>query len=84
MPYFASVATEDNLERVERLLAFAEGEGRTLLELAVAWLLAQPEVVSVICGATSPTQVAANAAAAGWVLDADQLEQIQRCLDLSA
>jgi aryl-alcohol dehydrogenase-like predicted oxidoreductase len=83
MPYFAAVASDDNLDRVERLLAFAEREGHTLLELAVAWLLVQPDVVSVIGGATSPTQVAANAAAAGWALRPEQLDQIEQLLDPS-
>ena len=82
MSYFAGIATDDNMERVERLLAFAEGEGHTLLELAVAWLAAQPSVVSVICGATSPEQVRANATAASWELTPDQLAAVDACLTL--
>ena len=42
--------------------AFAEARGHTLLELAISWLLSRPAVASVIAGATSPEQVAANAA----------------------
>ena len=78
MPYFASVATDDNLDRVERLQLFADKRGHTVLELAVAWLLSQDGVASVICGATTPDQVAANAAAAGWALDAADLAEIDR------
>ncbi len=49
--------------------------GRTLLELAFAWLLARPVVACVIAGATKPEQVAANAAAGGLILtDADMAE----------
>lgn len=73
MAYFANVATEENYERVEALTAFAEARGHSILELAVAWLAAQDGVASVICGATSPEQVRANAAAAGWALTADDL-----------
>ncbi len=63
------------MNRVEALDAWAQGAGRTLLELAFAWLLAQPTVASVIAGATKPEQVAANAAAGGLVLtDADLVE----------
>ena len=80
MPYFASVATDENFHRVERLGAFAESRGRTLLELAVSWLLAQDGVASVICGATSPAQVAANVEAARWVLDADELAEVEQAL----
>jgi aryl-alcohol dehydrogenase-like predicted oxidoreductase len=80
MPYFASIATDENLARVERLRAFADSCGHTLLELAVAWLLAQPTVASVICGATSPAQVTTNAAASSWRLGPDELAEIDRCL----
>lgn len=83
MSYFASVATDDNMERVERLRAAAEGHGHSLLELAVAWLLAQPSVLSVICGATTAEQVAANSVAAGWTLDEGTLAEVESALDLS-
>jgi aryl-alcohol dehydrogenase-like predicted oxidoreductase len=68
----ADVLTDENLERVEGLIGWAESRGRTVLELAFSWLLARPAVASVIAGATSPGQVGSNAAAAGWELtDAD-------------
>ncbi len=82
MSYFASVATDDNMERVERLRAVAERHGHSLLELAIAWLRARDSVISVICGATSPEQVAANAAAASWTLDARVLTEVDQALDL--
>ena len=68
--------TEANLSRVEALRAFAADRGRSLLELAVSWLAARREVASVIAGATSAEQVAANAAAAGWSLSAAELAAI--------
>ncbi len=69
---FAAAATEENFDRVEAYEAFAAERGHTITELAVAWLLAQPTVASVIAGATRPEQVAANAAAATWVLTTDE------------
>ncbi|MFI6986458.1 aldo/keto reductase [Embleya sp. NPDC050154] len=64
IPRFAqAVATDDNFAIVERLTAYAENQGLTLLALALSWLAAQPEVASVLVGATRPEQVAANAAA---------------------
>lgn len=67
--------TDENLDMVERLVAFSESRGHTLLELAFSWLLSRPTVASVIAGATRPEQVHANAAAANWILsDADQSE----------
>ena len=53
MSYFASVASDENFDRIDALAKFAEARGHTLLELAVAWLAAQDGVGSVICGATT-------------------------------
>src|SRR5579885_1588523 len=47
----------ENLDKVEKLIAFAESKGHTILELAFGWLLAHGEVASVIAGATSVEQV---------------------------
>jgi len=80
MPYFGSVATPDNFDRVERLQTFADGRGFSLTELAVTWLLDHPAVGSVICGATSPDQVRANASAADCTLDPGDLQRIDAVL----
>lgn len=66
----ASILTDQNLDRVERLIAFTERHRRTLLELAFSWLLTHPAVASVIAGATTPDQVKANVDAAGWAMTA--------------
>ena len=72
---FSYLLTPENLEIVEKLIAFSETRGHTILELAFSWLLRQPSVASVIAGATSPAQVKANAAAVDWTLtDADLAE----------
>jgi aryl-alcohol dehydrogenase-like predicted oxidoreductase len=63
---------ERNFDLIDRLTAFAEGHGHSLLELAMGWLLAKPVVGSVIAGATRPDQVKANAAASGWKLTAQE------------
>jgi len=69
---------DDNLEIVERLAAVCAVHGRTLLELAFAWLLAKPCVATVIAGATSPEQVRHNAAALGWKLSTDDIAEVDR------
>lgn len=71
---------DERLDQVEGLIAFAEGRGHTVLELAFAWLLARPAVASVIAGATKPDQVRANAAAAGWTLTPADVAEIDRVL----
>ncbi len=67
-----------NWRVTEELSAFAKKRGHTLLELAFSWLLARPNVSSVIAGATSPEQVEANVKAASWKLSAEDLAEIDR------
>lgn len=71
---------EENLARVEKLIAFAEARGHTILELAFSWLLARPVVASVIAGATNPGQIHANVAAASWTLNAADMAEIDTLL----
>ncbi len=70
--------TARNLGVADALAGYAASRGRTLLDLAFAWLLARPVVASVIAGASSPAQVRANVAAADWRLSAAELEAINR------
>ena len=48
--------------------------------MAIAWLLANPLVGSVIAGATRPDQVQANASASGWDLSDEELEELDDVL----
>lgn len=74
--YVQGYMTDANYERLEKLSTWAAGRGRTLSELAEAWLLAHPEVCSVISGATNPEQVTANARAADWHLTPQEREEV--------
>jgi aryl-alcohol dehydrogenase-like predicted oxidoreductase len=65
-----------SLDQVEALVAFADSRRHTRLELAISMLLSHPQVASVIAGATSPGQIAANVAAAGWRLTQQELAEI--------
>jgi aryl-alcohol dehydrogenase-like predicted oxidoreductase len=69
-------ATRATFDRIERLEAFAQYRGHTLVELAIAELASQPGVASVIAGATSAEQVRENAAASTWQLTMDELAQL--------
>jgi aryl-alcohol dehydrogenase-like predicted oxidoreductase len=80
-PNFQQQLTERNFTLVSRLEAFARDHGHTIGELAIAWLIAHPEVCSVIAGVTSPEQVDANAAAGNWKLSADDLKAIDGILN---
>jgi aryl-alcohol dehydrogenase-like predicted oxidoreductase len=70
--------TESNWAVVERLADFCEARGRSLLELALSWLLHRPAVSSVIAGATTPAQVEANVRAANWALSREDMDEIDR------
>lgn len=76
--YQDKYVNERNWRIVDELTAFAEARGHTLLDLAFSWLLARPNVASVIAGATSPAQVEANARAAGWQLTAEDMAAVDR------
>jgi aryl-alcohol dehydrogenase-like predicted oxidoreductase len=69
---------ERNWRIVAELEAFAASRGRSMVELAVSWLLRDSAVASVIAGATTPEQVEQNVCAAGWVLPAEDLAEIDR------
>ncbi len=75
-PGFQKQLTPENLAKVERLSKFATERGHTAVQLAIAWLLAQPTVCSVIAGATRTEQVDENAAAGDWTLTAADVAEI--------
>ncbi|WP_410643114.1 aldo/keto reductase family protein [Amycolatopsis sp. lyj-346] len=71
---------EDVLKRVAELEPLAEQAGLSLAQLAVAWVLQNPNVASAIIGASRPEQVHENVKAAGQKLDADLLTAIDEVL----
>jgi aryl-alcohol dehydrogenase-like predicted oxidoreductase len=81
---YRELLTEENLDKVEALIAYAESRGHTILELAISWLLAHRVVSSVIAGATSAQQIRANVGAAGWSLGTAELEEIDALLSREA
>ena len=80
-PYVQAYMTEGNYDKLAGLEAWSAAHGHTLTELAHAWLLAHPEVSSVISGATSAAQLLANAKSADWSLTADELAEVNSLLD---
>jgi aryl-alcohol dehydrogenase-like predicted oxidoreductase len=74
------VFTPENLEAVERLIAFAESRGRTILQLGLSWLAAHQAVSSVIAGAKTPEQARANSRAVSWKLSKEDLNAIDVAL----
>lgn len=78
--YVQQYMTEANYTRIEKLTEWAEERGRSLGELAHAWLLAQPQVCSVISGLTRLDHLLQNLKAADWELSAGELKQVNELL----
>ena len=72
---------DEVLESVQRLRPVAEGLGISMAQLALAWVLREPNVASAIVGASRPEQVRDNAAASGIELDEATLQAIDAALD---
>jgi aryl-alcohol dehydrogenase-like predicted oxidoreductase len=79
--FIAGFFRDDVLEAVQRLRPIAEDAGLTMAQLALAWVLREPNVASAIIGATRPEQVHENAAASGVELSEDVLQAIDEALD---
>jgi len=72
---------DDVLTKVQELKPLADEAGLTLSQLAVAWVLQNPNVASAITGASRPEQVHENVKAAGVKLEAELLEKIDKVLE---
>jgi aryl-alcohol dehydrogenase-like predicted oxidoreductase len=72
--------TDEVLTRVQRLKPLADEAGLSLAQLAVAWVLQNPNVASAIIGASRPEQVKENVKAAGVKLSADLMRRIDDVL----
>ena len=72
---------DDVLERVQRLRPIADRAGLTMAQLAVAWVLQNPNVSAAIVGASRPDQISDNARAAGVRLEPEVLKAIDEVVD---
>ncbi|MEN3307933.1 MAG: hypothetical protein V7603_4135 [Micromonosporaceae bacterium] len=72
---------DDVLTRVQQLRPLADQAGLSMAQLAVAWVLQNPNVSSAIVGATRPEQLRDNVKASGVRLDSSLLKAIDEVLD---
>ncbi len=79
--YVKPYLTERNFEILDRLHDFTARRERTVGELAIAWLLHEPQVCSVISGATNADQISANAKASDWTLSAEEAKEVRAILE---
>jgi aryl-alcohol dehydrogenase-like predicted oxidoreductase len=76
-PYVKGLLTDANFDKLDKLRSFVDARGRTLHDLAFAWLLSNKQVASVIAGATSPEQISAHAATLEWKLSEEELKELK-------
>ncbi len=79
-PYIQKLMTDENYTAMEKLEEFAKENDHTMGELAHAWLLAEPQVSSVISGAVNVEQVLANVKAGEWKLTAEEKKAVNAIL----
>ncbi|WP_168121195.1 aldo/keto reductase family protein [Paenibacillus sp. HB172176] len=72
--------TEEKVAKVKQLAKIASELDITVGQLALSWILRQPNVSSALVGASRPQQVEENAKASGVELGGDVLEQIEQIL----
>lgn len=78
MPQSERFLNDENFAVLGRLTEFAEGRGKSVLDVAIGWLASQSQVSSVIAGATKPEQVEQNVSAGEWRLSAEELAELDR------
>lgn len=79
-PFFQEPALTQNLALVERLRPLAQAYGKTVGNLAVAWVLSHPALTCAIVGARSPQQVEQNIAGSGWTLTDKEIMNVLAAL----
>ena len=77
------VASDEQFDLLDAIERYAQERRVSVLEVAIGALLARPAVSSVIAGATKPDQVSANARAAGWTPNEDDLAALDSLLTSS-
>ncbi|MCD6248325.1 MAG: aldo/keto reductase [Hadesarchaea archaeon] len=80
-PMFQEPELSVHLKLVERLRPIAERNGRTLAQLAIAWVLRRPEVTAAIVGARHPYQIEETIVAGDWELSEEDIVAIDEMLE---
>lgn len=76
-PYFKEPQLTRNLQFVEALKPIAEKYGKSVAQLAIAWVLMNDAVTSAIVGARRPEQVDEIISGAGWKIEAEDMDKIE-------
>ena len=78
-----SAVTPERLEQIRKLNEIAKGRGQTLAEMALAWVLKDGVVTSVLIGASKPSQILDNIKAINnTAFSAEELEKINKICNI--
>ena len=72
--------SDERLSTVAAITEWAAAHGHTVLDAAMSWLTSNPQVATVISGATKVEQVRSNATAGGWAMTADERAELEALL----
>jgi len=79
-PRFQEPELSANLKLVEGLRSIAEKSGRTVGQLAIAWVLRRPEITAAIVGARRPSQIEETVASGDWEVSKEDISAIEALL----
>ena len=77
---YSDILTDANFDKLSKLEVFANERGHSVGEVAIAWLLSNPWLGSVIAGVMNIEQLSANIAAADWKLTTEDTTELDRIL----
>jgi aryl-alcohol dehydrogenase-like predicted oxidoreductase len=79
-PIFQGQEWEKNQDFLDQIRPIAEESGRTVAQLAIAWVIQRPGITSALCGAKRPEQIRETAVAMDWTLTPNQLARIDQAI----
>lgn len=79
-PIFHGQEWEKNQDFVDKIRPIAAESGKTVGQLAVAWVIQRPGITAALCGAKRPEQIRETAVAMDWTLTEDQLARIDQAI----
>lgn len=74
---FTGEGYENNIDKVDRLKALAEADGKTCGQMAINWVTRQPGLTTALVGVKNEKQMEENLRSVGWQLSASQQEEIE-------
>ncbi len=77
-PYFKEPQLSKNLQFVEKLKPIAARYDKTVAQLAISWVLMHPAVTSAIVGARRPEQIEEIVGGAGWKIEEEDMQEINK------